>query len=76
MVVNVRKIVSRARRHLTAEQRESVDVAEHRRLLKAFVAAEESGDIASLEGVMRVFDPRKIDAFLNSPSWYETALGA
>lgn len=75
-MVNVRKIVSRARRHLTTEQRESADVAEHRRLLKAFVAAEESGDIASLEGAMWAFDPRKIGAFLNSPSRYETAHGA
>lgn len=32
-VVNIRKIVSRARKHLAAEQRESVDAAEHRRLL-------------------------------------------
>ncbi|MFD8565466.1 RNA polymerase sigma-70 factor [Streptomyces sp. NPDC059639] len=51
-VVNVRKIVSRARKHLTAEQRESVDVAEHRRLLEAFVAAAQRGDIASLEAML------------------------
>ncbi|MEV5204116.1 sigma-70 family RNA polymerase sigma factor [Streptomyces sp. NPDC087769] len=51
-VVNVRKIVSRARKHLTAEQRERVDVAEHRRLLEAFVAAARTGDTASLEALL------------------------
>lgn len=38
-VVNVRKIASRAREHLAAEQRETVDAAERRQLLEAFVAA-------------------------------------
>ncbi|MFE2092088.1 sigma factor-like helix-turn-helix DNA-binding protein [Streptomyces sp. NPDC059460] len=51
-VVNVRKIVSRARKHLATEQRESVDEAEHRRLLEAFVAAAQRGDIASLEALL------------------------
>ncbi|GAA3874588.1 hypothetical protein GCM10022207_45410 [Streptomyces lannensis] len=51
-VVNVRKIVSRARKHLTAEQRESVDTAEHRRLLDAFVSAAQSGDVAALEALL------------------------
>ncbi|MFE2416461.1 RNA polymerase sigma-70 factor [Streptomyces hokutonensis] len=51
-VANVRKIVSRARRHLLAERRESVDAAEHRRLLSAFVAAARSGDVASLEALL------------------------
>lgn len=51
-VVNVRKIVSRARRHLLDEQRESVDAAEHRRLLHAFVAAARTGDVASLEALL------------------------
>jgi RNA polymerase sigma-70 factor (ECF subfamily) len=51
-VVNVRKIVSRARKHLGTEQRESVDVAEHRRLLEAFVAAAQQGDIDSLEALL------------------------
>lgn len=50
--VNVRKIVSRARRHLLDEQRESVDAAEHRRLLNAFVAAARTGDVASLEALL------------------------
>lgn len=51
-VVNVRKIVSRARQHLCAEQRESVDAEEHRRLLDAFVGAAQRGDIGSLEALL------------------------
>ncbi|MDX3853175.1 RNA polymerase sigma-70 factor [Streptomyces sp. AK02-01A] len=51
-LVNVRKIVSRARKHLSAEQRESVDTAEHRRLLNAFVSAAQTGDVASLEALL------------------------
>ncbi|MCX5093928.1 sigma-70 family RNA polymerase sigma factor [Streptomyces sp. NBC_00365] len=51
-LVNVRKIVSRARKHLSAEQRESVDTAEHRRLLTAFVSAARTGDVASLEALL------------------------
>ncbi|GHJ35577.1 RNA polymerase sigma-70 factor [Streptomyces sp. TS71-3] len=51
-VVNVRKIVSRARGHLAAEQRESVDTAEHRRLLETFVSAARTGDVASLEALL------------------------
>ncbi|MET7996965.1 sigma-70 family RNA polymerase sigma factor [Amycolatopsis sp. NPDC005232] len=50
--VNVRKIVSRARRHLSDEKRESVEAAEHRRLLNAFVAAARTGDVASLEALL------------------------
>ncbi|MFJ5274898.1 RNA polymerase sigma-70 factor [Streptomyces sp. NPDC088358] len=50
--VNVRKIVSRARRHLTDDQRDSVDAAEHRKLLDAFVAAAQQGDVASLEALL------------------------
>ncbi|WP_155056782.1 sigma-70 family RNA polymerase sigma factor [Streptomyces blattellae] len=51
-LVNVRQIVSRARRHLSAEQRGSVDTAEHRRLLTAFVSAAQTGDVASLEALL------------------------
>ncbi|MBT2409011.1 RNA polymerase sigma-70 factor [Streptomyces sp. ISL-12] len=50
--VNVRKIVSRARRHLTDDQRDSVDAVEHRKLLDAFVAAARRGDTASLEELL------------------------
>jgi RNA polymerase sigma-70 factor (ECF subfamily) len=51
-LVNVRKIVSRARKHLLDEQRENVDTAEHRRLLSAFVSAARTGDVASSEAVL------------------------
>lgn len=51
-VVNVRKIVSRARRRLSEEQRGSVDAAEHRRLLNAFVSAARTGDVAALEALL------------------------
>ncbi|KUN30143.1 RNA polymerase subunit sigma-24 [Streptomyces antibioticus] len=49
---NVRQIVSRARRHLLDDARETVDTAEHRRLLDAFVAAARTGDVASLEALL------------------------
>ncbi|WP_425264131.1 sigma factor-like helix-turn-helix DNA-binding protein [Streptomyces caeruleatus] len=51
-VVNVRKIVSRARRHLAADQRETVDAVAHRQLLDAFRAAARNGDVASLESLL------------------------
>ncbi|GGW98280.1 RNA polymerase sigma factor [Streptomyces malachitofuscus] len=51
-VVNVRKTVSRARRHLRDEHRGSVDAAEHRRLLEAFVSAARTGNIAVLEALL------------------------
>ncbi|MEU3794264.1 sigma-70 family RNA polymerase sigma factor [Streptomyces fructofermentans] len=50
--VNVRKIMSRARRHVASEQRENVDPDEHRELLDAFVAAARRGDVASLEALL------------------------
>ena len=50
--VNTRQIVSRARRRLSAERREPVDTAQHRRLLQAFVAAAQHGDVAALEQVL------------------------
>ncbi|WP_257234384.1 sigma factor-like helix-turn-helix DNA-binding protein [Streptomyces sp. JV178] len=49
---NTRQIVSRARKRLSAERRDPVDTAEHRRLLEAFVAAARHGDVAALEGVL------------------------
>ncbi|MGC5038742.1 RNA polymerase sigma-70 factor [Streptomyces sp. DT190] len=49
---NTRQIVSRARRRLSAERREAVDAAQHRRLLEAFVAAARYGDVAALEEVL------------------------
>lgn len=50
--VNARKIVSRARGHLADNQRESVDTREHTRLLEAFIAAAQEGDVASLEALL------------------------
>ncbi|MFI9612183.1 RNA polymerase sigma-70 factor [Streptomyces sp. NPDC052023] len=49
---NTRQIVSRARKRLSAERREPVDTAQHRRLLDAFVAAARNGDVAALEHVL------------------------
>ncbi|WP_435866366.1 sigma-70 family RNA polymerase sigma factor [Streptomyces wuyuanensis] len=51
-LVNVRKIVSRARRRLSAGQRGTVDATEHRRLVDTFVAAARTGDVASLEALL------------------------
>ncbi|XVQ14210.1 RNA polymerase sigma-70 factor [Spirillospora sp. CA-255316] len=50
--VNVRQIVSRARKRLAADRRERVNAAEHRRLLDAFVAAARTGDVARLESLL------------------------
>jgi RNA polymerase sigma factor (sigma-70 family) len=49
---NTRQIVSRARKRLSAERRDPVDTAQHRRLLEAFVAAAQHGDVAALENVL------------------------
>ncbi|MET7738112.1 RNA polymerase sigma factor SigJ [Streptomyces sp. NPDC005402] len=49
---NVRQIVSRARKRLSTERRDPVDTVEHRRLLDAFVAAAQRGDVAALESVL------------------------
>ncbi|MFI2378314.1 sigma-70 family RNA polymerase sigma factor [Streptomyces sp. NPDC018964] len=51
---NVRQIVSRSRKRLAAERRETqpVDEKVHRRLLEAFVTAAQTGDIATLEKLL------------------------
>ncbi|GII54460.1 RNA polymerase sigma factor [Planotetraspora thailandica] len=49
--VNVRQLVSRARRHLNAARHEPVDKTEHRRLLATFLAAAQTGNIAALESL-------------------------
>ncbi|MFD5086365.1 sigma-70 family RNA polymerase sigma factor [Kitasatospora sp. NPDC058201] len=51
-VVNVRQIVSRARRALAEGQRETADARELRALLEAFVAAARTGDVGSLESLL------------------------
>ncbi|TWP53760.1 RNA polymerase sigma-70 factor [Lentzea tibetensis] len=47
--VAARQLVSRARKHLADERRAPVDSAEQRRLLSAFVAAAQAGELAELE---------------------------
>ncbi|MGW4391079.1 RNA polymerase sigma-70 factor [Streptomyces sp. NPDC004685] len=49
---NGRQLVSRARRHLAAERRESVSPTAHRRLLEVFLSAARTGDMAVLEDVL------------------------
>ena len=47
--VATRQLVSRARKHLAAERKAPVERAEQRKLLEAFVAAAQAGDLAGLE---------------------------
>ncbi|MEV0232707.1 RNA polymerase sigma-70 factor [Nonomuraea sp. NPDC050786] len=47
--VYARQLVSRARRHLTAARHEPIDKIEHRRLLKVFLDAARTGNVAALE---------------------------
>jgi RNA polymerase sigma-70 factor (ECF subfamily) len=49
---NARQLGSRARKHLAAERRAPVSPATRRRLLEAFLAAAQAGDLAGLEGVL------------------------
>ncbi|RPK33302.1 RNA polymerase sigma-70 factor [Streptomyces sp. ADI93-02] len=49
---NTRQLVSRGRKHLSAENRASVSQREHKRLLEVFVKAARTGDLAGLEGVL------------------------
>ncbi|MFF2998780.1 RNA polymerase sigma-70 factor [Streptomyces sp. NPDC057950] len=46
---NTRQLVSRARKHLAAGKRASVESAEHQRFLTAFVAAAQAGNVAALK---------------------------
>jgi RNA polymerase sigma-70 factor (ECF subfamily) len=48
---NVRQLVSRARQHLSSERRARVAKEEQRRLLTAFVAAAQEGNVAALESL-------------------------
>ena len=50
--VNARQLVTRARRHLCGEHRRPIRTDEQQRLLDAFVAAAQTGDIASLEQLL------------------------
>ena len=49
---NARQLVTRARRRLGGDHRRPFGATEHRRLLDAFVAAAQTGDIATLEQVL------------------------
>ena len=46
---NARQLVTRARRHIAGEPRWTVHTGEHERLVDAFVAAAQTGDLAGLE---------------------------
>ncbi|MFY9608095.1 MAG: sigma factor-like helix-turn-helix DNA-binding protein [Blastocatellia bacterium] len=48
---NTRQLVTRARKHIADGRRSPVSSAEHRRLLNAFIAAAQKGDLAALEGL-------------------------
>ncbi|MFE9611930.1 RNA polymerase sigma-70 factor [Streptomyces sp. NPDC006012] len=49
---NARQLVSRARKHLSAERSEPVDPGAHRQLLEVFLAAAQTGDLSALEKVL------------------------
>jgi RNA polymerase sigma-70 factor (TIGR02957 family) len=48
---NARQLVSRARKHVADGRRTTVSSDEQRRLLEAFIAAAQRGDMAALEGL-------------------------
>jgi RNA polymerase sigma-70 factor (TIGR02957 family) len=48
---NTRQLVTRARQHITDGRRTPVSSGEQRRLLEAFIAAAQKGDMAALEGL-------------------------
>lgn len=49
---NTRQLVSRARKHLSAERKEPVSPAAHRRLLEVFLSAAQTGNLSVLEDVL------------------------
>jgi RNA polymerase sigma-70 factor (ECF subfamily) len=49
---NARQLVTRARQHVTNGRRRAVNASEQGRLLAAFAAAAQNGDIAGLEGLV------------------------
>lgn len=48
---NARQVVTRARRHIANGRRRPASSTEHRRLLEAFIAAAQHGEVAGLEGL-------------------------
>ena len=51
---NARQVVTRARQHVANGRRMSANSTEQRRLLDAFIAAAQNGDVAGLEGTLCV----------------------
>ncbi|WP_405833134.1 RNA polymerase sigma-70 factor [Streptomyces sp. NBC_01176] len=49
---NTRQLVSRARKHLSAERKEPVSPDAHRRLLEVFLVAAQTGSLSALEDVL------------------------
>src|SRR4029078_4483061 len=49
---NARQVVTRARQHVANGRRMSANSTEGRRLLDAFIAATQTGDVAGLEGIL------------------------
>jgi RNA polymerase sigma-70 factor (ECF subfamily) len=49
---NTRQVVTRARQHVANGRRMSANPSEQRRLLDAFIAAAQDGDVAGLEGTL------------------------
>ena len=48
---NARQVVTRARQHVATGRRMPTSSTEQRRLLEAFIAAAQDGDVAGLEGL-------------------------
>lgn len=51
-VANARQLVSRAKKHVGSARRQPVDMAEHQRLLTAFVSAARDGEVQRLEALL------------------------
>jgi RNA polymerase sigma factor (sigma-70 family) len=49
---NARQVVTRARHHVANRPRTPASATEQRRLLEAFIAAAQNGDVAGLEGIL------------------------
>jgi RNA polymerase sigma-70 factor (ECF subfamily) len=49
---NTRQLVSRARKHIATQRRNPVSAGEHQRLVRAFLVASQTGDLAALEQLL------------------------
>lgn len=65
---NTRQLVSRARKHMADDRRARTTSGGPRRLLEAFIAAAEKGELAALEGLLTedVFSSRQWDGAHNA----------